>query len=137
MSQELLKAYHQALYVVFIESGEMVLKVGERNPALIDLLQRKQTENWAYLTAANPRSQLLSDEENQSRNQHLESILEKQKYLYFKGEGRSAQGNWPSEKSFLVLGISEKEAIHLARQFNQAGLLIGTSSGVPVLRILE
>lgn len=136
MSQELLKAYHQAIYAVHLPNGEMILKVGERSQNLIELLHGQQSEAWAFITGANPRSQLLSEEENQSRNQQLVALLKKEKYVFFEGEGRSSDGNWPSEKSFLVLGISEKEAVHLARHFNQAGLLIGTSSGVPVLRML-
>jgi len=137
MSQELLKAYHQALYAVHLPTGEMILKVGERNQNLIELLNGQQAEAWAFITGANPKSQVLSEAENRSRNEQLIAFLKKEQYVFYEGEGRSFDGNWPSEKSFLVLGISEKEAVHLAKHFNQAGLLIGTSSGVPVLRMLE
>ncbi|NBX69537.1 MAG: DUF3293 domain-containing protein [Proteobacteria bacterium] len=137
MSQDLQKAYHEALYKVHTPQNNLILKVGERNQDLIDLLMQNKTEEWAYITASNPQSKLLSDEENRNRNEHLHSILRREKYLYFDGEGCSQDGSWPAEKSYLILGISEKDAIHLARQFNQAGILIGTSSGVPVLRLLD
>ncbi len=136
MAQDLLKAYYQALYGVRLSTGEITLKVGERNQRLIDLLQQYQFSDWAYLTAANPKSELLNDEENNLRNQNLTLILNKEKYLYFEGEGRSSQGTWPAEKSFLVLGISAKKACQLGKCFQQNAILIGTSLGIPVLRIL-
>ena len=45
--------------------------------------------------------------------------------------GEGAAGDWPPEESLLVLGIQAAEALALAKQFDQAALLLGTL-GEPV-----
>jgi hypothetical protein len=137
MSEELLKAYRQALYFAETPQGEIQLKVGERSPELIGLVQQQQCDDWAYITAANPKSEILSEEENSSRNKELESLLNKERYPFFSGLAKSPDDSFPAEKSFLVFGISEKEAVKLAEKFNQAALLLGTSTGVPILRFIH
>jgi hypothetical protein len=137
MSEELLKAYRQALYFVETPKGQILLKVGERSPDLIDLIQQQNCDNWAYITAANPKSEILSEEENRLRNTELETLLSKDRYAFFKGVAKSPEDSFPAENSFLVFGISEKEAVKLAEKFNQAALLLGTSTGIPVLRFIH
>ena len=136
MTEELLKAYRQALYTVEIPSGVMTLRVGERNEALIELLSQENLTDWAYITAENPQSKILSQEENAERNAKLESMLKSKNYCFFNGEGRSVDGSWPVEKSFLVLGILEKEALDLGQKFQQSAILLGGLTGVPILRFI-
>jgi len=137
MSEELLKAYRQALYFVETPKGQILLKVGERSPELIKLCHQQNCDNWAYITAANPKSEILSEEENGSRNTELENLLSKDRYAFFKGIAKSPEDSFPAEISFLVFGISEKEAVKLAERFNQAALLLGTLTGIPVLRFIH
>jgi hypothetical protein len=137
MSEELLKAYRQALYFVETPKGQILLKVGERSPELIELVHQQNCDNWAYITAANPKSEILSEEENGSRNTELENLLSKDSYAFFKGIAKSPEDSFPAEISFLVFGISEKEAVKLAERFNQAALLLGTLTGIPVLRFIH
>ena len=137
MESEVLKAYRVALYEVYTESGNFVFKVGERSPELIALLKSFSTECWAYLTAENPQSHILSSEENAVRTERLEQRLKERGFQFLKGQGRSLDHSWPPENSFLVLGVAEKEAVELAVEWNQKALLIGGSSGVPVLKVVS
>lgn len=136
MNDSLVKAYQQAIYSVDGTDGTFELRVGERSSSLILLLSQAQVESWAYITAENPGSELLTAEQNMQRTQSLESQLKKEGYHYLRGEGRSPENSWPPEKSFLILGISETEAVQLAQAFGQKALLIGGISGVPVMRVI-
>jgi hypothetical protein len=122
------QAYLQAIYKVYTPSLTFELKVGEGSTSLEALLLKEKTELWALLTAANPQSKILSEEENAQRNSELEKLLRQEQYRLFPGENIDPQGIWPVEKSFLVLGISEKQAIHMAKLFNQKALLLGKSN---------
>ncbi|MFM8316305.1 MAG: DUF3293 domain-containing protein [Deltaproteobacteria bacterium] len=136
MNESLLKAYQLALYRVKGAGIEFELRVGERSQDLKELLNQHQVETWAFVTAANPQSQVLTEQENIRRNQELEKLLIRDGYVYFTGESCSADGGWPVEVSFLILGISETEALRLASQFQQKAILFGGSSGIPLLKFL-
>lgn len=136
MSESLVKAYQQAIYSVDGTHGRFELRVGERSDDLIMLLTEAQVESWAYITAENPGSELLTSDQNKQRTQSLEIHLKKEGYLYLGGKGRAPDNSWPPEKSFLILGISETEAVQLAQTFGQKALLLGRISGVPVLRVI-
>ncbi|MBM9499882.1 DUF3293 domain-containing protein [Leptospira sp. 201903071] len=114
-------SYLKTRYLVF----DPRLSIGAEsfNPTLDAFLKEQGEEEWAYLTAFNPRSKILSTEENQSRNRELK--LELNSYLVLEGEGKGEDSEWVPESSFLVLGISEKEAILLGKKFQQNAILIG------------
>ena len=81
MSDLLVKAYQQALYSVDGTEGTSELRVGERSSSLIDLLSKFQLDSWAYITAENPGSELLTSDQNKQRTQSLEIHLKKEGYL--------------------------------------------------------
>jgi predicted nucleic acid-binding protein len=112
-------AYRQAHYVVF--EPPILIRIGERNAALDELIGRSGSA--AFVTAANPGSERRSEAENLRLVEALEASLKASCHRYFEGEGRDAQGAWPAEPSFLVLGIARAEAIQLARRFAQNALV--------------
>lgn len=132
-----LKAYLQAIYRVHAPHITFELKVSEKSDSLDALLLNKKTVTWALLTAANPQSELLSEKENAQRNAKLEKLLRQEKYLLFPSENIDPQGAWPVEKSFLVLGISEEQAIQVAKLFNQKALLFGKRNESVKLKYIE
>ncbi|PJZ59756.1 hypothetical protein CH376_22045 [Leptospira adleri] len=93
------------------------------NPTLDVFLKEQGKEEWAYLTASNPESEILSEAENKDRNTLLRRELNA--FSVFEGEGRGQDPNWIPESSFLVLGISEKRAILLGKKFQQNAILAG------------
>jgi len=58
-SPELIDAYKKALYVVF-GRPELVIRIGEPNPDLDELLEAEGAATAVFITAANPRGELTS-----------------------------------------------------------------------------
>lgn len=126
-------AYQQTIYEVFSGSQVIHLQVNVKNPQLDRLLSQHQENSWALITAHNPFSQLLAADENKRRNQSLSLALEQRKFSALAGLGRDADGHWPPEASYFVLGISQEEAMEVGRLFCQNALLYGEQQQAPEL----
>lgn len=118
---DLINAYNSTSYNVFNPS--ISLRIDQLNPELDDLLVKFGEINWAYVTAYNPFSELLTDEENKERHKQLKERIEK--YPFFEGEGVGTDPSWKPEQSFLILGISEANARELGKNFQQNAIVIG------------
>lgn len=125
MDEALVRAYAEAVYWVFGPQGYIPLRAGERSAALEELLAHSGAGEWAFVTACNPGSELLSPAENDRRVEALEAVLYG-RYSTFRGAGVGTGGDWPPEPSLLILGISEEEALQLARRFGQNAIVSGT-----------
>ncbi len=130
LSPRLVEAYRQAEYVV--REPRIVIRIGEPSGALDALIA--PAAGAAFLTAANPRSERRSPEENARRMARLADELARAGYRYLDGEGRDAKGGW-AEPSFLVLGISRAGALALARSFEQNALVWCEPGKAPALAI--
>jgi hypothetical protein len=97
--------------------GPFVIRIGERCDRLADV-------DWAFVTACNPRSQRLSDEQNARRMTELETVVGG-RWLFYPGHGAGRDGRWPPEPSLLIVGIVESDAVELARRFGQNAFVAG------------
>ena len=122
-------AYRATAYIAETPAGRIVLRVDEVNGALDRLLVDSGVACWAYISAHNPGSTPLSPAENDARHRELLTAAETAGYHFHEGTGVGE--GWPSETSLLILGISEPEAVLLARQFEQLAILVGRH-GEPV-----
>lgn len=104
-----------------VREPRVVIRIGEPNGALDELIG--PAASAAFLTAANPRSERRSEEDNRRLTAVLGQALAAGGYRCLAGEGRDPQGPWPAEPSFLVLGIARAEALALARRFEQNALV--------------
>ena len=95
---ELIAAYEKALYVVF-GTPELVIRIGEPNPDLDELLEAEGAASAAFITAANPRGEVTSSWKNEMANAALVETQTKAGYACFEGEGRDPQGRWTPEWS--------------------------------------
>src|SRR6267378_6859181 len=66
-TRELIAAYEKALYVVF-GKPELVIRIGEPNPDLDELLEAEGAASAAYITAANPHGEATSAWKNEIAN---------------------------------------------------------------------
>src|SRR5689334_10913097 len=98
MHDTFLQPYLHTAYIVETEPP-IVLRIGERNAALHALLASRGVEEWAFVTAWNPRSQVLAPEENARRQQQLEAELA---FPFLPGRGEGDDGNWLPERSVLI-----------------------------------
>ena len=112
----------------------IVIRIGEANPALDALLGTAGTA--AFITAANPRSEPRSEQENRRLLAALRQQLEERRWRYLEGEGRDPTGGW-KEASFLVLGLAREQALELARRFEQNGFVWCRAGEAPELVLVE
>lgn len=133
LSSQLLIAYCETDYK--IPSQNLVLRLGEHNPELDMLLEKYEVEDWCFITAWNPKSNLLSTKENIELNRRLERDIKKFVYFQGKGEGK-LNSKWPQEESYLVLGIPFESAKELGEKYKQNAMIVGRIRGVPELLVL-
>jgi hypothetical protein len=89
------------------------------------------------VTACNPFSAELSDEENRTRKAGLEQDLRARGLRYLPGIGRHPSNGWPGEPSFLVLGIDLSAAKALGVRLEQNAIVWAGEGGVPELVLLR
>jgi len=120
------QAYERTTYWVFPAPHQrFALRCGDVSAALDLLLTLAQCQQWAFITACNPQSIQLTEAENSVRMARLATVVEQGGWACLPGLGEGAAGDWPPEESLLVLGIEAAEALALARQFDQAALVLG------------
>jgi hypothetical protein len=138
LPRDLEKAYRSTSYLAETPKGKIVMRIGELCPELAELMREHGAKTAAYLTAVNPRSERLSDEENMGRLAELDVVLDRGGFTYFKGRAVADRGDWPVEESRLVLGIKEHHAQYLGYLLDQrAILLIRTLAGLPAIRLCK
>ncbi len=127
IDEQLKVAYRAAAYFVAASEGcqEFVIRCEERSAAVDRLLERHGLRDWAFVTACNPRSQILPAAENAGRMDRLRAAIRDLGHPCLPGSGEDSGGQWPAEPSLLVLGIAETDAIQLAAEYDQHAILVG------------
>lgn len=102
---------------------------GDVNDFTIDTLPSSTPfdQSFAILTAWNPNNQPLSLKENTRRNEHLFETLLESGYLFDEALGYLDEH---SEESYCIYGIGFKEAIDLAKQYDQYAIFYRSSNSV-------
>jgi Protein of unknown function (DUF3293) len=121
----LLEAYRRTAFNADTPKGRLSLRVGQRCRELDDLLTDHGVSTWAYVTAFNPGSIRLRDEENTARQHELEGVVASLGVPSYSGEGVVDDGQWPPEPSLLILGIGRGDAVRLGRQYGQLAVVCG------------
>jgi hypothetical protein len=117
MDDKALRAAYEATEYRVSDSpvGPLVIRIGEVNAALDRLLGLSGATRWAYITACNPRSVIVSDGENRLRT---EALLERlARFTIYRGEGVGADGH-PPEAS---LGRTRSSSVGSARRRDCCG----------------
>ncbi|MGI8597760.1 MAG: DUF3293 domain-containing protein [Chitinophagaceae bacterium] len=127
------QAYQKTSYFIF--DSPIVIRIGQHNAELESLLKQHTATSWAFITAYNPYSKELTDEENKKR--HFELVHVVSSYTYFEGEGVGEDENWKPEKSLLILEISKDDAMKIGKQFGQNAIVFGKEGGVAELLLLK
>ena len=125
MDEALLEAYRHTRFIAQTEIGPLEIRIGQRCPPLDELLTGQGVSTWAYVTAFNPASNLLSEQDNIERQRQLGRLVSSQGYLSYSGEGIAENSRWPPEASLLILGIQRADAVQLAQKFGQLAIVCG------------
>ena len=131
IDQHTLQAYLSTSYVT--EKPDLSIKIGEMNRPLNVFLFDNNSFFWAFVSASNPYSSMLSDNENELLHNNLIEIVKENKFRFVEGLGVPSDESWKAEKSLLILDISKKEAIELGKHFNQNAIVFGQLNQVPEL----
>lgn len=125
-------SYRNAHYVVF-GAPDLVLRVGEANAVLDEVLDEDGADTAAYLTAANPGGVLQDERSNALSFAALHQALADAGYSCYVGEGRDPSGEWPPEPSLLAVGISRHEAEVIGRSYEQNAIVFIEKGRAPEL----
>ena len=136
ISSDLIEAYRATDYQVDTDTP-FVLKVSQASPALTKLYSKHRCNCAAYVTASNPFSKVASDADNERRHAELVEELKRRSLHFVEGLGRDPRGQWPSEASCLVLGLSLEAARKLGRHYEQNALVWCGPDAVPQLVLLR
>lgn len=118
LKYELKQNYLDTKYIININDQKHNIFINQVPPIEIQHhIHSSNEQTGAIITAWNPLSKLLSEEENSKRNKKLhDSIFN---YTFLDALGQGANTSWPAEKSFLILGINKKSAEKLAVKYEQ------------------
>ena len=133
IDQHLLNAYQETIYQVL--DPLISIKIGVFNPVLNAFLRENDATTWAFITAWNPKSQLLSIQANNQRQKELTQKVKKAGFTYFIGEGIGKDLNWTPEQSLFILNISKAKAVEFVRYFDQNTIVFGVQNEPPQLII--
>jgi len=115
---------------IISDDPPLLMKIGEQSDDLRVLLGSMGVESAALITAWNPRSEQLTDDENDDRQGVLLTDIEKIRLNYLIGYGQL--DDW-QEYSYLVLGIDQDQATAMATRFEQNAYVWIGPAGIPEL----
>jgi hypothetical protein len=113
-------------------AGSIAIQIGSKNPGLECLLAVESVQTWMFVTAWNPYSRETPNE-NQRRNKKLEATLRRKRKRFVVGWGIPHCRQWEPEASFLVLGVSKKEAEQWMLSFMQNAVVFGSGEDAMLL----
>ena len=118
--RKLEKHYLETTYCVFIDEQQYDIKISEPVPSSIkEIINQTKEKSAAILTAWNPKSQLMSLQQNKKRNIELKETLQKNNYSFLNALGQGDDMFWPAEESFFIAGLTKQEAEKLAVDYGQ------------------
>ena len=117
------QAYLASVYTIF--KPDFTIKINQFHPDLDEFLIDNNAFKWAFISAFNPYSKIVSKDQNEENHFLLKQQVNISKYYFVEGEGKPNNGSWFPEKSLFILGINEQKAVHLAQQFQQNAIVVG------------
>ncbi len=136
VDQQTIQSYMETNYQVEGPT-HFILTVGHESDELLDLYKKLSVKSCAFITAFNPWSIPLSDEENIIREQRLVDFLRTKGYHSVPGIGTHPSNSWPGERSQMVWGISKSQAREIAAEFHQNAFVWAGQDRIPELILLR
>ncbi|MGI8422817.1 MAG: DUF3293 domain-containing protein [Chloroflexota bacterium] len=125
ISNGLWSAYDNTVFRATVEGNDIQIRPGTNDPALDRVLEARGVSTWAYITAWNPGSHELSRQENDVRHERLKNDVVSFGLESFEGMGEPDDPKWQPERSLLVLGLHEREALNIGRRYGQNAIVVG------------
>lgn len=132
----LLRAYARTHYRV-LATQPFALHIDRFSSALQKLHATHGVHCSAFVTAFNPYSESWSAGCNSARHQALLARLKCHGWAFIQGYGKHPAGNWPAERSVLVLGMNASQAQALGIALQQNAIVCSGVDAVPKLVLLR
>lgn len=130
---KLLAAFEAAEYRVETPSGTRSVRTGAYDETLDRLLGRRP---WAIVTAHNPRGRRSDDAANRRAAARLTArIRALAPDVMWPCRNRDPEGRWPDEPGWLFSRGSLSDVDDLAREFDQAAVVVGGPDEQARLRV--
>lgn len=113
------------------------MKIDHACAQLLLLHRHHQVASSAFITAWNPYSNQLSQEQNNLRQEQLRKNMQNDGFIVYAGEGKHPSGNWEGEDSLLILGISLEEAKAEGVRWGQNAIVWSDADAIPQLMLLK
>lgn len=127
----LIEAYKNTKYKVF--EPDLTIEIGVLNQSVDMLLIKHKSAEWTFITAYNPYSRVLTNDENKVRHDELKELTKD--YTTFEGHGVGKDPAWEPELSLFVIGITRDEASKIGKKFEQNAIVCGALNNLPELLI--
>ncbi len=131
--RSIVKAFQHAHYKVFAPGDHFTAHLGEYCDAMARLMAHHGRNTVSILTAFNPDAKTGDPQENQRAQQSLLEEIRKLDAPCVPGQNQAADGDGPSEPTWIVLGLSRDQAQRLARQFRQLAFVFADDCAKPRL----
>lgn len=130
-------AYVDTTYRVLVNRKPIDVRIGAANAALDRLLEACDAQNWAFVSAHNPRSQPLPAADNARRDARLKALLDGQESEYLDAIALPDDPGWPPETGVFIIGMDDRAAAALGKRFGQLAVVCGVRGGAPYLVWLD
>jgi len=138
IAKNLIDSYCCTNYQIDTGSDVISLKIDQYSEPLAKFLIMSSGQSCAAIISAdNPYSQRLSNEENLIAHESLRNFLRQHPYPMIESLNIDPTNLWPAEKSFFVLGLDLNTAKSLGQQFNQNAIVWIGSDAIPRLILLR
>ena len=128
----LIEAYENTNYYIYHDT-EIIINIAKKNIDLINLFKDKNLISASIITAYNPFSKIMTEEQNLSAQLQLKKMIEDSNLSYLDAIGQDIKKEWPGEPSFFIENISKENAIKLGRKFNQNAIVWVDKNLIPEL----
>lgn len=128
LDAKLLKEYRDTDYWIGSEPP-LVVQIDQTSAEAAALLARLGVASAVSITAWNPFSQLLSEDDNAARQDRLRTRLEALGLRWMPAAGRDRDQRWPEERGLFVPGVDAALGTALLDEFEQNALVFLDSDG--------
>ncbi len=137
IANNLIASYRGTNYQIGVSSDAIFLRIDQYSESLAKLLATSQQSCAVIISAYNPYSQLVSDEENLAAHESLRNCLSHHSCPMIESLNIDPANIWLAEKSFFVPGLDLNTAQSLGQQFNQNAMVWIGNDAIPRLILLR
>lgn len=137
ITDDLINAFTQTTYLVFSVEQQVRLRINEFSEPLWQLHNRHNVSGSAFITAANPCSEINTAAENTRRQDELKADLQALTITGIPATAIDPEGDWPDESGFLAIGITKPDAVALGEKYEQNAIVYSQQDAIPRLVLLR